>query len=67
MLPRDKLWLAAHRMIERFGESASKQANALCFEAYDTGDENGAKSWMAVANAIGSLRALNRVSGEVVH
>ena len=67
MLPRDDLWLAAHRMIERFGDSASKQANALCFEAHDTGDEDGAKSWMAIANAVLSLRSLNKIQGEVVH
>lgn len=54
-------------MIERFGDSASKQANALCFEAYDTGDENGAKSWMAIANAILSLRSMSKFQGEIVH
>jgi hypothetical protein len=67
MLPRDDLWLAAHRMIERFGDHASKQANALCFEAHDTGDDDAAKSWMAISNAIFSLRSLKKSEGEVAH
>lgn len=54
-------------MIERFGDDASKQATALCFDAIDDGDNEGAESWQAIADACFSLRFKRKLEGEVEH